>query len=59
MGREFTQEHAERILAYLRSKPQGKFGVHRYAPEDWGFEAGPLRERLAPYIDHFGVALES
>ena len=46
------------IPAYLASKPKGKFGVHHYTPEEWGFSAEGLRENLAPYIDHFGVALE-
>jgi len=59
MERDFTPEHAERIRAYLRDKPKGKFGTHRYAPEDWGFTAASLREKLAPYVAHFGVALES
>ena len=58
MERPFTEEHAERIRAYLADKPQGKFGKHRYAPEDWGFTAADLRERLSGYIEHFGVALE-
>ena len=58
MGRELTAEHAERIRAYLRDKPKGKFGTHQYAPEDWGFTAAGLRADLKPYIDHFGVALE-
>lgn len=58
MERDFGAEHAERVLAYLREKPRGKHGVHRYRPEDWGFDAKTLRERLAPYIDHFGVSIE-
>jgi hypothetical protein len=58
MGRDFRPEHGERIRAYLRDKPKGKFGTHRYAPEDWGFTAASLRATLAPYIEHFGVALE-
>jgi hypothetical protein len=58
MGRELRPAHAEGIRAYLRDKPKGKFGVHRYAPEDWGFTAESLRASLAPYIEHFGVALE-
>ena len=58
MGRELTAEHAERIRAYLRDKPKGKFGTHQYAPEDWGFTADGLRAELKPYIEHFGVALE-
>jgi hypothetical protein len=58
MGREFGDEHAERIRRYLRDKPQGKFGTHRYTAEEWGFDAADLRRRLAPYVEHYGVALE-
>jgi hypothetical protein len=59
MGREFTREHAKRVRTYLDEKPRGKFGVHRYTAEEWGFDAAALRERMEPYIRHFGVALES
>jgi hypothetical protein len=58
MGRRFSDEHAEAIRRYLREKPKGKFGTHHYAPEDWGFTASGLRQSLAPYIEHFRVALE-
>ena len=58
MERAFTDEHAENIRGYLAAKPKGKFGVHRYSPEEWGFTAEGLRTQLAPYIEHFGVALE-
>jgi hypothetical protein len=58
MERDFTPAHAERVRTYLADKPQGKFGKHRYSPEEWGFETAALRKRLAPYIEYFGVALE-
>ena len=58
MGRRFTDEHAEAIRRYLAEKPKGKFGVHQYSPEEWGMSAVELRKNLAPYIAHFGVALE-
>ena len=58
MGRAFTDSHADAVLDYLAHKPKGKFGVHRYQPEDWGFTAEGLRSELAPYIDHYGVARE-
>jgi len=58
MGREFTGDHARAVLDYLAHKPKGKFGVHRYQPEDWGFTAEGLRSELAPYIDHYGVTRE-
>ena len=58
MGRDFTDNHATAVLDYLAHKPKGKFGVHRYQPEDWGFTAEGLRSELAPYIDHYGVSRE-
>jgi hypothetical protein len=58
MGRRFSPEHAEAIRRYLAEKPKGKFGVHRYSPEEWGFTTEGLRRSLAPYVSRFGVALE-
>ena len=58
MGRDVTDAHAQAVLDYLARKPKGKFGVHRYQPEDWGFTAQGLRDTMAPYIDHFGVTRE-
>jgi hypothetical protein len=58
MGRPFDEAHADAIRRYLAEKPKGKFGVHTYTPEEWGYTTDGLRERLAPYIEHFGVALE-
>ena len=58
MERPFSAEHAERIQRYLAEKPKGKFGTHHYTPEEWGFTASGLREKLAPYVSHFGVAFE-
>jgi hypothetical protein len=58
MGREFTSAHAERIRTYLAEKPRGKFGVHKYTPEEWGFTRDELRRSLAPYVSTFGIELE-
>lgn len=58
MERAFTAEHAARIERYLAEKPRAKFGTHRYTAEEWGYDANDVRERLAPYIDYFGIALE-
>jgi hypothetical protein len=59
MGRRFLGEHADAIRRYLAEKPRGKFGVHRYSAEEWGFDPAALREKMRPYTDHYGVALES
>lgn len=59
MQRDFTDAHAARIRSYLENKPQGKFGVHRYTAEEWGFDVRKLHERMTPYTDHFCVELET
>jgi hypothetical protein len=59
IGRELDPAHATAITDYLAAKPRGKHGVHRYEADEWGFEASVLRSELAPYIDRFGVPLET
>ncbi len=58
MGLQFPDAYAAAVGDYLAAKPKGKFGVHRYQPEDWGYTADGLRTAMAPYLDHFGVATE-
>jgi hypothetical protein len=58
MGRPFRGAHADAIRRYVAAKPKGKFGTHRYSPEEWGFDPARLREKMRPYTDHYGVALE-
>jgi hypothetical protein len=59
MDRPFLGEHADAIRRYLEAKPKGKFGRHRYSPEEWGFDPVELRERMLPYTDYYGVELEA
>jgi hypothetical protein len=58
MDRPFLPEHADAIRRYIAAKPRGKFGRHRYSPEEWGFDPVTLREKMRPYTDHYDVALE-
>ena len=52
LGRDLPP--SEVFTAYVEANPQGKHGVHRYAPEDFGVTAGELRERFASYLDRYG-----
>jgi len=52
LGRELPP--TEVFTSYLQANPQGKHGVHRYAPEDFGVTAGELRERFANYLERYG-----
>lgn len=58
MGRPFEDSHAERIRNYVENKPKGKFGSHRYDPEDWGFSREEIREKTKAYVEAYGVELE-
>ena len=58
MGLPFSDSYAAAVLDYLAHKPKGKYGVHRYEPEDWGLTADGLRAATARYIEYFGVAQE-
>ncbi len=59
MGRAFDPAHARLVREYLANKPKGKFGKHRYDPEDWSYTAAELRARTLPYVEAYGVGLES
>ena len=58
IGRPFTGAHADAIHAYLAQKPKGKFGAHRYAPEDWDMNAEEIRATMQPYMDAYDVPRE-
>ena len=58
MNRPFLGEYADAIRRYIDAKPKGKFGKHKYTPEEWGFDSAALREKMRPYTDHYGIELE-
>jgi hypothetical protein len=58
MSRPFLPEHGDAIRRYVAEKPKGKFGKHKYSAEEWGFDPAKLREKMRPYTDHYGIALE-
>jgi hypothetical protein len=59
LGRPFRPSYAAAIRDYLAVKPKGKFGAHRYAPEDWDMDTEQIRETMKPYMDYYDVPEES
>jgi hypothetical protein len=55
IGRELTEEHTAAIEGYLRDKPRGKHGAHRYTAEDWGYDPAALHAELGEYMAQFGI----
>ncbi|HIF63783.1 MAG TPA: sulfotransferase [Deltaproteobacteria bacterium] len=58
LDRPFASPHADAIRAYMKAKPKGKFGQHKYSAEQWGFDPARIRKKMLPYTDYYGVTLE-
>jgi hypothetical protein len=58
IGRPFSPGHADAIRDYVARKPKGKFGPHRYTPEEWGFDPTRIREQTRPYMEAYGIPEE-
>ena len=56
---DWPEGHEDRIRAYLRDKPKGKFGRHRYSLEEYGLDAQRVEDAYAPYVEHYGIAREA
>jgi hypothetical protein len=50
---------ADAMRAFLADNPQGKHGVHRYTPEEYGLDPERERERFGRYVERFGLEAES
>lgn len=59
IGRDMAPEHREAVVTYLRDKPRGKHGAHRYTAADWGFDAAALHAELGEYMAQFDIAIEA
>ncbi|WP_380876051.1 sulfotransferase family protein [Sphingomonas sp. DBB INV C78] len=53
-----TEEGAARMKAFIADNPQGKHGIHRYEPQEYGIVPEVVRERLQPYIARFDLRPE-
>ena len=53
-----TGEAADAMRAFIAHNPQGKHGVHSYAPEDYGLDVPTERARFARYTERFGIEPE-
>ena len=53
-----SQEGAARMKAFIADNPQGKHGIHRYEPEDYGIDPAAVRRQLRPYIERFDLRPE-
>lgn len=58
LGWPFDPDLGERISEYVRAKPKGSRGAHRYSLSEVGLDAAAERERFSFYTQHYGVREE-
>ena len=58
LGLPFDERMPDLITTYLRDKPKGKFGAHRYDPADLSLTDEGIRADYARYVDHYGITAE-
>jgi hypothetical protein len=53
-----TEEAAAKMKWFIADNPQGKHGIHRYSPEEYGIRPEVVRRDFRPYIERFELPPE-
>ena len=56
IGLPWSDEVRLDLVEWLANHKQHKYGIHRYAAEDFGLTLGAIAERYKPYRQRFGFA---
>jgi hypothetical protein len=57
-GLPMSEEAAARMKWFIADNPQGKHGIHRYEPHEYGIDPAKVRADFRPYIEHFDLKPE-
>jgi hypothetical protein len=53
-----SEEGAARMKWFIADNPQGKHGIHRYSPDEYGIDPAVVRREFRPYIERFDLQPE-
>ncbi|HTJ63724.1 MAG TPA: sulfotransferase [Alphaproteobacteria bacterium] len=53
-----SDEAAARMKFFIADNPQGKHGIHRYEPHEYGIDPAVVRAQFRPYIERFDLKPE-
>ncbi|MBW8825841.1 MAG: sulfotransferase [Acidobacteria bacterium] len=53
---ELTPAAEAAMRQWMDDRPKDKHGAHRYTAEEFGLSTGEIRERMAGYIDRYGIS---
>jgi hypothetical protein len=57
-GLPMSAEAAAKMKWFIADNPQGKHGIHRYSPEEYGIKPEVVRRDFRPYIERFDLPPE-
>ncbi len=55
LSRVLTPEAEAAMRQWVIDRPKDKHGAHRYEAEDFGLTKAAVRDRMADYIEHYGI----
>jgi hypothetical protein len=55
LGFEWDEAAQDGMRRFLEARARGPRRVHEHSPEDFGLNAGQLRERFAGYVEAFDL----
>ena len=58
-GEDLSGQAFEAMTAHVESHPKGRFGRHGYDLDEYGLDGPALAERFRPYVERYGIPLES
>ena len=57
-GVEYAAPSRARVAGFVEAHPRNEHGVHRYEPEDFGFDVAGLHRRFGSYMRRFDIQPE-
>jgi hypothetical protein len=58
-GEDIEGQPIQAMTAHVESHPKHRFGRHGYDPKEYGLDAGAIAERFRPYVERYGIELET
>ena len=52
---ELTEEARAAMQSFIDDNPQGKHGIHRYHPSEYGLDVTETRKLFRRYTEHYGI----
>ena len=59
LQRPLSADSERAMRQWLFERPKDRLGAHRYQADDFGLTEGQIRDRMAAYIECYGITMTS